>query len=285
MGAGSNIRLVWRQPLRWPADRRDRASGADTCCCRLHRRHFAPGPGRSGRGRRRRPPIIGPARTSKRCATSRRIPDHLISREAGVQTSSLSARVNGAGTTVDMRGFGVTGPSNTLILLNGRRLNDWDLPGFDLSTIDRKSIERIEITRGNSGAVLYGDGAVGGVINIVTRTGAGVPPSARLEGGLRHIPRASKARCPPTPRPARFRRRSTATSVDRRLPDATTRCVRETPSATSATPPTARAHILNIAVDDQQPGLAGRASHRHSCRAQRIRHRSAWHQHAPRLRR
>ena len=54
------------------------------------------------------------------------------------------------------------------MLVNGRRLNDIDMAGVDLSTIPRDSIERIEITRGNSGAVLYGDNAVGGVVNIVT---------------------------------------------------------------------------------------------------------------------
>ena len=108
----------------------------------------------------------------------------IIGREAGVQTSSLYGGVNGVGTTVDLRGFGATGPSNTLVLINGRRLNDWDLPGFDLSTVAKDSIERIEITRGNSGAVLYGDGAVGGVINIVTRGGAGLPNQAQVETGF-----------------------------------------------------------------------------------------------------
>lgn len=108
----------------------------------------------------------------------------ILSKYAGVQTSSFYGGVNGVGTTVDLRGFGVTGPSNTLVLVNGRRLNDWDLPGFDLSSIDRNSIERIEITRGNSGAVLYGDGAVGGVINVVTKNGAGKPASARIEAGF-----------------------------------------------------------------------------------------------------
>src|SRR5262245_43132073 len=57
---------------------------------------------------------------------------------------------------------------------------DFDLLGVDLSTIPRDSIERIEISRGNSGAVLYG----GGVINIITKTGVALPPTARVEGGL-----------------------------------------------------------------------------------------------------
>lgn len=108
----------------------------------------------------------------------------LLSQEVGVQTSSTSGGKNGAGTTVDLRGFGATAVSNTLVLLNGRRLTDIDLSGIDFSTIPRDSIERIEITRGNSGAVLYGDGAVGGVINIVTKTGTAKPPTGRVEAGF-----------------------------------------------------------------------------------------------------
>jgi iron complex outermembrane receptor protein len=108
----------------------------------------------------------------------------ILSREPGVQVTNLFGNVNGARSGIDMRGFGAAGTSNTLILVNGRRLNDIDMAGVDFSAIPKNSIERIEITRGNSGAVLYGDGAVGGVINIVTKNAVDLPPSARVQGGF-----------------------------------------------------------------------------------------------------
>jgi iron complex outermembrane receptor protein len=53
-------------------------------------------------------------------------------------------------------------------MVNGRRVNEIDLSGVDWSQIPLDQIERIEILRG-PGTVLYGDNAVGGVINIITK--------------------------------------------------------------------------------------------------------------------
>jgi iron complex outermembrane receptor protein len=111
------------------------------------------------------------------------LPD-ILSREPGIQVQNLFGGVNGARSVVDMRGFGAAASSNTLILINGRRIQDLDLVGVDLAAIPRESIERIEITRGNAGAVLYGDGAVGGVINIITRNGVGLKPGGRIDGAF-----------------------------------------------------------------------------------------------------
>jgi iron complex outermembrane receptor protein len=74
---------------------------------------------------------------------------------------------------VDLRGFGATGDQNTLVLLDGLKLSDNEQVPAQLTSIPLDSIERIEIVRG-SGAVLYGGGASGGTINIITRA-----PSAR----------------------------------------------------------------------------------------------------------
>ena len=100
----------------------------------------------------------------------------IIGVEAGVQMRDLFGGTAGARATVDMRGFGAPGKQNMLILLDGRRLNDIDLAAIDYANIPRDSIARIEITRGNVGGVLYGDGAIGGVINIVTKPAVDLAP-------------------------------------------------------------------------------------------------------------
>jgi iron complex outermembrane receptor protein len=113
-------------------------------------------------------------------STARTVPE-LLAREAGILSRSLYGN-NGSRATVDIRGFGATSTQNTLILLDGRRLNDVDLSAVDYGAIPIRSIERIEILR-NGGSVLYGDGAAGGTINIITRQPATSGSSAFIQAG------------------------------------------------------------------------------------------------------
>jgi iron complex outermembrane receptor protein len=99
-------------------------------------------------------------------ANAKNVPDLLRSQEGIVVRDLLG---NGKTTQVDLRGFGESAPSNTLVLLDGRRVNEIDLSGVDWTQIPIEQIKRIEIVRG-SGTVLYGDNAPGGVINIITKT-------------------------------------------------------------------------------------------------------------------
>jgi len=101
----------------------------------------------------------------------------LLRVEEGIVVKDLLG--NGRQAQVDLRGYGETGPYNTLVLVDGRRVNEIDLSGVDWTQVPLNQIERIEIVRG-AGSVLYGDNAVGGVINIITKA-PGAEPQARVE--------------------------------------------------------------------------------------------------------
>ena len=74
---------------------------------------------------------------------------------------------------LDLRGFGGTSDSNQVVIVDGIRINEADLGGTRLAGIPIESVVQIEVIRG-SGAVLYGEGATGGVIIITTNAGKGV---------------------------------------------------------------------------------------------------------------
>ena len=74
---------------------------------------------------------------------------------------------------LDLRGFGAMSDSNQVVIVDGIRINEADLGGTRLAGIPIESVVQIEVVRG-SGAVLYGEGATGGVILITTKAGKGV---------------------------------------------------------------------------------------------------------------
>jgi iron complex outermembrane receptor protein len=102
----------------------------------------------------------------------------LLQQLAGIHTRNVDGSPD---PQIDMRGFGITGNQNTLVLLDGQRMNENELVGIRWSTVPLGSIERIEVLR-SSGAVTYGAGATGGVINIVTRAAA--PGRVSGSGGI-----------------------------------------------------------------------------------------------------
>jgi len=102
-------------------------------------------------------------------SSSNTIPQ-VLSQIGGLRVRGVNAGTLNLDATVDMGGFGPTASSNTLVLVDGIRINPIDSSGVDWGSIPIDSVERIEIVQGGAG-VQYGNGAVGGVINIITNGG------------------------------------------------------------------------------------------------------------------
>lgn len=94
--------------------------------------------------------------------------------EAIRKIGGVLGRQNLIGTSdsaLDLRGFGTTSEQNLVVMVDGVRISEIDLSNALMSSIPVDSVERIELTRGGSG-VLYGNGATGGTIHIITKRGA-----------------------------------------------------------------------------------------------------------------
>lgn len=99
-----------------------------------------------------------------------------LQKKAGLFFSNYADNPSEA--TVNIRGFGGDNPhGKVLVLLNGRKLNRPDMYGINWAQIPMQAVKRIEVVRGPN-SVLYGDHAVGGVINIITRDGSDVPQTS-----------------------------------------------------------------------------------------------------------
>ncbi len=71
----------------------------------------------------------------------------------------------GAAQAIHIRGMGADA---TQVLVNGVTVNSPSLGTADVGRIPMNAIERIEVVKG-SGSVLYGSGAMGGLVNIITK--------------------------------------------------------------------------------------------------------------------
>lgn len=110
----------------------------------------------------------------------------VIRREPGVNlTGNSTSGSRGNNRQIDLRGMG---PENTLILIDGRPSSsrnavrygwtgDRDTRG-ETNWVPAEEVERIEILRGPA-AARYGSGAMGGVVNIITKR-----PTEELRGSV-----------------------------------------------------------------------------------------------------
>src|SRR5262245_45343468 len=108
--------------------------------------------------------------------------DQLINRIPGVWTFTVpTGQLHPTGQPVSIRGFGTSTTINTLVMVDGVPINDPYFQTVDWSRIAKTSVERIEVIRGGGATSLWGNMAMGGVINIVTRqpttTGVGADVS------------------------------------------------------------------------------------------------------------
>jgi iron complex outermembrane receptor protein len=81
--------------------------------------------------------------------------------------------------TLDLRGWGETAANNLVVLVDGVRVSENEQLAARLSAIPASMIERIEIVRGGA-SVLWGEGASGGVINVILKA----PRGGGLSGAL-----------------------------------------------------------------------------------------------------
>ena len=125
------------------------------------------------------------------------IPRAELARTASARLSSVlqslpglygyQSSASGEATVVDPRGFTANGETSYLkVLINGRDTRDLENGNVDWDWLSPESVQRLEVVEGPS-AWAYGDGAEGGIVNIVRdewRTG--LRPRATLRAGSFH---------------------------------------------------------------------------------------------------
>jgi vitamin B12 transporter len=110
-----------------------------------------------------------------------RLPAADIADVLRLRTGVEVARTGGPGqqTSLFLRG---TDSNHVLVLVDGVRINPGTIGSAAVQNLAPGMIERIEVVKGPRSA-LYGSDAIGGVINVITRQGAGAGVSAEVGAG------------------------------------------------------------------------------------------------------
>lgn len=96
--------------------------------------------------------------------------DQIVNRIPGVWLPNVpTSQLHPTAQPVNIRGFGTSTTINTLVMVDGVPINDPYFRTINWSAIAKNSVERIEVIRGGGATSLWGNMAMGGVINIITR--------------------------------------------------------------------------------------------------------------------
>ena len=127
-------------------------------------------------GAARKPAASPPTRSARPSASSRRddLKRQQIRDAADALRSLPGVEVSRTGSIsgkTQVRIRGAEG-NHTLVLIDGIQANDPNDGEYDFASLLVDDIERIEVIRGAQSG-LYGSGAIGGVVNIITKSGKG----------------------------------------------------------------------------------------------------------------
>ena len=113
-----------------------------------------------------------------------------VLQRSGLVHIGTSYTGNGRDNVVSIGGYGENAAQNTLILLDGQPLNYGTLETVNLGNIPLATIEKIEIITAGAG-VLFGEGATGGAINLISKRNETSSGSAELKFGSNRLKNAN----------------------------------------------------------------------------------------------
>jgi outer membrane receptor protein involved in Fe transport len=96
--------------------------------------------------------------------------DQIVNKIPGIYTSQQpGSQLHPTGQPFSIRGFGTSTNINTLLLVDGIPANDPYFRTVDWSQVPKQSVQSIEVIRGGGASSAWGNLAMGGIVNVVTK--------------------------------------------------------------------------------------------------------------------
>jgi outer membrane receptor protein involved in Fe transport len=96
--------------------------------------------------------------------------DQIVNKIPGIWTFTVpTGQLHPTGQPFNIRGFGSSTTILTLVMVDGVPMNDPYFRTVDWSSVSKANIDRIEVIRGGGATSLWGNMAMGGIVNIITK--------------------------------------------------------------------------------------------------------------------